>query len=51
MVKIKISYNTEEELAKLLKLLAPILKKYKVSKNMDGNFKKAYAELEKLNKI
>ncbi len=48
MVKIKISYNTDAELEELLKLIAPILRKYKVSKNRDGNYKKAYAELEKM---
>ena len=51
MIKIKISYNTDKELIKLLKLLAPVLKKHKISKNRDGNFKKAYAELENLDKI
>lgn len=48
MVKIKISYNTDGELNELLKLLAPVLKNYKISKNREGNFKKAYAELEKI---
>lgn len=45
MVKIKISYNTDKELAKVIQLLAPILKKCKVSKNKEGNFKKAYIDV------
>ena len=51
MVKIKISYNTDTELVKLLKLLTPVLKKHKVSKISEGKFKKAYAELENLEEI
>lgn len=44
-VKVKISYNTEEELKKTLKLLSPALKECKISKKNDGRYKKAYAEL------
>lgn len=45
MVKIKISYNTDKELAGVLQLLAPLLKKYRVSKNREGRFKKAYIDM------
>lgn len=44
-VKIKISYNTEEELAGVIRLLSPALKSWKRSRNMEGRYKKAYAEL------
>lgn len=45
-IKIKISYNTDEELAGVVRLLSPALKDYKVSRNKEGRYKKAYAELE-----
>ena len=47
-VKIKVSYNTEEELAGVIRLLSPVLKDYKVSRNKEGRYKKAYAELDML---
>ena len=43
-IKIKISYNTDEELEKIRKLLSPMFKEVKVSRNKSGKFKKAYAE-------
>ena len=43
-VKIKISYNTDEELEQIRKLLKPIFKEFKVSRNKEGRFKKAYTE-------
>jgi len=43
-VKIKISYNTDEELEQIRKLLAPMFKEVKVSRNKEGRFKKAYTE-------
>lgn len=49
-VKIKISYNTDEELAGVVQLLSPALKDYKVSRNKEGRYKKAYAELEPVTK-
>ena len=45
-VKIKISYNTDEELAGVIRLLSPVLKDCKVSRNKDGRYKKAYALLK-----
>ncbi len=47
-VKIKISYNEESELVLVKKLLAPIMKSCNVSKNKEGRYKKAYAELKDL---
>lgn len=44
-VKIKVSYNTDEELAGVIRLLSPVLKDYKVSRNKEGRYKKAYIEL------
>lgn len=44
-VKIKVSYNTDQELAGVIRLLTPALIDYKVSRNKDGRYKKAYAEL------
>lgn len=44
-VKIKVSYNTDEELAGVIRLLSPVLIDYKVSRNKEGRYKKAYAEL------
>lgn len=43
-VKIKISYNTDEELEQIRKLLAPMFKEIKISRNKEGRFKKAYSE-------
>lgn len=45
-VKIKISYQTDQELQQVIRLLSPALKDYKVSRNKEGRYKKAYAELE-----
>ena len=45
-VKIKVSYNTDQELAGVIRLLSPALIDYKVSRNKEGRYKKAYAELE-----
>lgn len=46
MVKIKISYQTPEELEKVLKLLQPLVKSMKVKKGQQGIFKKAYIEID-----
>ena len=47
-VKIKISYNTEEELEQIKKLLTPVLKDLKVARNKEGCYKKAYAEIKEV---
>lgn len=46
MVKIKISYNTEQELERVVRLLSPALKSCRISRNKEGRYKKAYAELD-----
>lgn len=45
MVKIRISYENEKELSKVLKLLSPIAKSWTLAKNNAGRFKKAYIEM------
>lgn len=51
-VKIKVSYNTDQELAGVIRLLSPVLRDYRISRNKEGRYKKAYAELnsERLNR-
>lgn len=49
-VKVRISYNTDEELAGVVRLLSPALKTYKVAKKQDGPYKNAYALLEDVTK-
>lgn len=50
MVKIKVSYETQQELEWVLKKLKPDLLSYKVAKSNTGRFKKAYFDLKKPNK-
>ena len=45
-VKIKVSYNTDEELAEVIRMFSPAMKDYKVSRNKDGRYKKAYIFIE-----
>lgn len=45
MVKIKVSYENKEELERVLKHFKGHIKKWKVSNNEVGRFKKAYIEL------
>lgn len=45
-IKIKISYNTDEELEKVRKALSPMLESCRVSRNKEGRYKKAYADLK-----
>lgn len=46
MMKIKVSYITDEELAEITRLLAPVTVKKKLSSNQEGKYKKAYFEIE-----
>lgn len=48
MIKIKVSYENEEELKRLLSLIYDKTSKIKLSKNDQGRYKKAYIELKKL---
>lgn len=45
-IKIKVSYNTDEELAGVIKLLSSAVVNYKVAKNNKGSFKRAYIIVE-----
>lgn len=44
-VRLKVSYEEPEELRHLLERLQPVVKSWKVSRNREGRFKKAYIEL------
>lgn len=45
-VKIKVSYQERAELDRVLHLLRPVIKSCKISRNHDGNFRKAYILLD-----
>ena len=45
-IKIKLSYSNDEELAVVLRLLSPVMTDYKVSRNKEGRYKKAYIGLD-----
>lgn len=45
-VKIKVSYESPEELQDILKRLAPMVQKCKASKGQEGRYKKAYIVLK-----
>lgn len=45
-VKLKISYEHEEDLARILTVLRPMIIRCKRSGNTQGRYKKAYVELE-----
>lgn len=49
MIRIKVSYNTEEELAGVIRLLSPALKECNKSANEKGRYKKAYIVLNSEN--
>lgn len=42
MIKLKVSYENEEELKHFLLIIKDKTKNIKISKNNDGRFKKAY---------
>lgn len=45
-IKIKVSYTEDAELAGVIRLLSPVVKSWKVSKNQEGQYKKAYIVLK-----
>ena len=47
MIKIKLSYQTEDELRLVLRLLGAHVASWKRSGNQEGKYKKAYIDLEK----
>lgn len=48
-VKIRVSYTDEEELARVIRLLSPLGKKWKVARNQKGPYKKAYTDEHRRN--
>lgn len=45
-IKIKVSYETPQELQEVLKRIEPILLSCKVPKGQEGRFKRAYIDLQ-----
>lgn len=45
-VKIKVSYESPDELQKVLERLAPMVQRCKISKGQEGQYKKAYIVLK-----
>lgn len=45
-VKIKVSYQTEQELQAILQLLRPVIKSYKAADRQQGVYKRAYIEIK-----
>ena len=46
-IRLKVSYEEPEELRHLLERLRPDVKSWKVARNQEGRFKKAYIEMKK----
>ena len=46
MIKLKISYEHEEDLARVLTVLQPMIVRCKRSGNREGRYKKMYVELK-----
>lgn len=46
MIKLKISYEHEEDLARVLTVLQPMIVRCRRSGSREGRYKKAYVELE-----
>lgn len=45
-VKIKVSYQKEQELQAILELLKPVIKSYKAADRQRGIYKRAYIEIK-----
>ena len=45
-VKIKVSYQKEQELQIVLQLLRPVLRSYKIADRQQGIYKRAYIEIK-----
>lgn len=46
MIKLKISYEHEEDLARVLTMLQPMITRCRRSGNREGRYKKVYVELK-----
>lgn len=44
-VRIRVKYSTEEELAEVIRLLSPAVKRWKVAKRQEGAYRNAYIYL------
>lgn len=45
-VKIRVSYTDDEELAGVIRLLSPQMVSYKVARQQQGKYKRAYIDLD-----
>lgn len=45
-VQIRVSYMTDGELSRVIRLLSPALESYKIARNHKGQYKKAYIYLK-----
>lgn len=45
-VKIKVSYQKEQELQIILQLLRPVIRSYKIADRQQGIYKRAYIEIK-----
>lgn len=45
-VKVRISYQDKDELRKVMQLLHPAIKSYKITKGQQGAYKRAYIEIK-----
>lgn len=45
-VKVKVSYTDDQELAGVIRLLAPAVQRCKVPRLQEGRYKRAYIELQ-----
>lgn len=50
MIRLKVSYTSALELAHFIETIKPYMKGYKLSKNRQGKYLKAYIDLEDLGK-
>lgn len=50
MIKLKISYEHEEDLARVLTVLQPMITRCRRSGNREGRYKKVYVELKHVTK-
>ena len=50
MVKLKISYDDKEELKRFLEVINPYISNLKTDKGDKGSYRKAYANVKKINK-
>lgn len=47
MIKIRISYDQEQEAAKIIKILSPVIAGARIKKSDSGKYKKIYIECDR----